>query len=267
MRAWSCFFLFRRDARVDAGQATPTRGAASIFADDRPIGRLSRSSGRKHARSNSRGCPSRPWPSTIYRSVLRRSRCAAVITCCTVDRETRNSFAIAARLRPASNAARISRSCAGVTGAALAADGLDTLLLGATVDCATVRGQRGSEVSRILAVDFFTASPRRRLPPACPATGPPGGANPLRRSAGQRARPRGARPALQRWIAGSTAPIPDRTGHGWQVARPQRPDQRVCEIFTRTPYISRLLKKGLDRNLLIEIFLPNFITTAIFTTW
>ena len=43
---------------------------------------------------------------------------------------------------------------------ALAAVGLETLLAGATVDCETVRGQRGPEVSRILAVDFSTASPR-----------------------------------------------------------------------------------------------------------
>ena len=43
---------------------------------------------------------------------------------------------------------------------ALAAVGLDTLLAGATVDCETVRGQRGPEVSRILAIDFSTASPR-----------------------------------------------------------------------------------------------------------
>lgn len=43
---------------------------------------------------------------------------------------------------------------------ALAAVGLDTLLAGATVDCETVQGQRGPEVSRILAVDFSTASPR-----------------------------------------------------------------------------------------------------------
>ena len=41
---------------------------------------------------------------------------------------------------------------------ALAAVGLDTLLAGATVDCETVQGQRGPEVSRILAVDFSTAS-------------------------------------------------------------------------------------------------------------
>ena len=43
---------------------------------------------------------------------------------------------------------------------ALAAVGLDTLLAGARVDCETVQGQRGPEVSRILAVDFSTASPR-----------------------------------------------------------------------------------------------------------
>ncbi len=43
---------------------------------------------------------------------------------------------------------------------ALAAVGLDTLLAGATVDCETVQGERGPEVSRILAVDFSTASPR-----------------------------------------------------------------------------------------------------------
>ena len=44
-------------------------------------------------------------------------------------------------------------------GTALAAVGLDTLLSGATVDCETVQGQRGPEVSRILAVDFSSASP------------------------------------------------------------------------------------------------------------
>ena len=41
----------------------------------------------------------------------------------------------------------------------LAAVGLDTLLSGATVDCETVQGRRGAEVSRILAVDFSTALP------------------------------------------------------------------------------------------------------------
>ena len=43
---------------------------------------------------------------------------------------------------------------------ALAAVGLDTLLAGATVDCETVQGRRGPEVSRILAVDFSTATPQ-----------------------------------------------------------------------------------------------------------
>ena len=42
---------------------------------------------------------------------------------------------------------------------ALAAVGLGTLLAGATVNCETVPGRRGPEVSRILAVDFSTASP------------------------------------------------------------------------------------------------------------
>ena len=43
---------------------------------------------------------------------------------------------------------------------ALAAVGIDTLLSGATVQCETVQGRRGPEVSRILAVDFSTASPQ-----------------------------------------------------------------------------------------------------------
>lgn len=43
---------------------------------------------------------------------------------------------------------------------ALAAVGLDTLLAKATVQCETVQGGRGPEVSRILAVDFSTASPQ-----------------------------------------------------------------------------------------------------------
>ena len=65
------------------------------------------------------GMSVRLCPSTIYRSVLRRWRCASVITCWTVDRESLTSFAIAAGLRPASNAARINRSCPGLTVAAL----------------------------------------------------------------------------------------------------------------------------------------------------
>lgn len=55
------------------------------------------------------------WRRTIYRSVLRLSRCAPVITCCTAGRESRNSRAMAAGFRPASQAARISRSCPGVS--------------------------------------------------------------------------------------------------------------------------------------------------------
>ena len=43
---------------------------------------------------------------------------------------------------------------------ALAAVGLDTLLAGATLDCETVQGRRGPEVSRILSVDFSTAMPQ-----------------------------------------------------------------------------------------------------------
>ena len=54
---------------------------------------------------------------------------------------------------------------------ALAAVGLDTLLTGATVDCETVQGQRGPEVSRILAVDFSTASPRTESFARAPGNG------------------------------------------------------------------------------------------------
>ena len=44
--------------------------------------------------------------------------------------------------------------------AVLAAVGLDILLAGAVVDCETVPGRRGPEVSRILSIDFSTAAPR-----------------------------------------------------------------------------------------------------------
>ena len=54
---------------------------------------------------------------------------------------------------------------------ALAAVGLDTLLAGATVDCETVRGQRGPEVSRILSVDFSMASPRTASSARAPGNG------------------------------------------------------------------------------------------------
>lgn len=42
----------------------------------------------------------------------------------------------------------------------MTAVGLDTLLAGATVECQTAQGQRGPEVSRILAIDFSTAALR-----------------------------------------------------------------------------------------------------------
>ena len=54
---------------------------------------------------------------------------------------------------------------------ALAAVGLDTLLAGATLVCETVRGQRGPEVSRILSVDFSTASPRTASSARAPGNG------------------------------------------------------------------------------------------------
>ena len=44
-----------------------------------------------YPRSTYRACLSVWGPSTIYRSVLRLSRFVSVITCCTVDRDTRNS--------------------------------------------------------------------------------------------------------------------------------------------------------------------------------
>ena len=54
--------------------------------------------------------------------------------------------------------------------------GLDVLIEGATVTCETVRGDRGPQVARILAVDFSTAGPAQGNPrihrePA-PASGP-----------------------------------------------------------------------------------------------
>ena len=66
---------------------------------------------------------------------------------------------------------------------ALGAVGLETLLAGATVDCEIEQGPRGAEVSRILAVDFSTASLRpqpagevrnERPRPAAPAVSGPG---------------------------------------------------------------------------------------------
>lgn len=61
------------------------------------------------------GSAVRLWRRTIYRSVSRLPRCVAVITCWTAARESRNSRAMAAGPSPASQAARISRSCPGVT--------------------------------------------------------------------------------------------------------------------------------------------------------
>ena len=47
------------------------------------------------------GAAVRVWRRTIYRSVVRRPRCAPVITCWTAGRESRNSRAMAAGLSPA----------------------------------------------------------------------------------------------------------------------------------------------------------------------
>ncbi|MDE0173256.1 MAG: cold shock domain-containing protein [Defluviicoccus sp.] len=54
--------------------------------------------------------------------------------------------------------------------------GLDMLIEGATVTCETVRGDRGPQVARILAVDFSTAGPARGAgrPPWEPAPAAPG---------------------------------------------------------------------------------------------
>ena len=58
--------------------------------------------------------------------------------------------------------------------------GLDVLIEGATVTCETMRGDRGPQVARILAVDFSTAGPaqghsRIRREPAPAAPGPASG--------------------------------------------------------------------------------------------
>ena len=74
----------------------------------------------------------------------------------------------------------------------LAAVGLDTLLAGATVDCETVQGQRGPEISRNLAVDFSTASPRTasfaRVPGSGRTNAEPGSghADPAKAGSGRR---------------------------------------------------------------------------------
>ena len=199
---------------------------------------------------------------------------------------------------------------------ALAAVGLDTLLSGATVQCETVQGRRGPEVSRILAVDFSTASPQaasfapvagngrmaadpgigrndpaeagpgRRITAlvkwfmptkgygflepedgspdvfchvsAVEASGldslpqgavvtceivsgdrsPPGLPHPFRRTAGDRARPRGTRPALRQRLSGTAArrravrrPGSARDG---QVLRPGA-GLRLCRPGRRRP--------------------------------
>ncbi len=57
-------------------------------------------------------------------------------------------------------------------GSALAEVGLDILLAGATVACETVHGPHGRRVSRILAVDFSTASPGAAGPASAPGNRP-----------------------------------------------------------------------------------------------
>ena len=83
-------------------------------------------------------------------------------------------------------------------GSALAAVGLDTLLAGATVSCEAVQGRRGPEVSRILAVDFSTASPGA----ATPAPAAVDGRTPVAPGAGQASPAAGDRTvrALVKWF-------------------------------------------------------------------
>ena len=66
---------------------------------------------------------------------------------------------------------------------ALAAAGLETLLVGATVECEAVEGEDGLEVSRIHAVRFSMASPDRAVSGA-PASPVPGGDGSARRVRG-----------------------------------------------------------------------------------
>ena len=82
-------------------------------------------------------------------------------------------------------------------GSALTAVGLDTLLAGAAVACETVQGRRGTEVYRILSIDFSTAAPRTASPVQSPfaggvATGP--GAAHAAAASGRRVR------ALVKWF-------------------------------------------------------------------
>lgn len=73
------------------------------------------SSYRRPGGVNLPGAAVRLWRLTVHHSVLGRPRCVAVITCWTACRESRNSRAMTAGLRSASQAARIGRSCPGVT--------------------------------------------------------------------------------------------------------------------------------------------------------
>ncbi len=83
---------------------------------------------------------------------------------------------------------------------ALAAVGLDTLLAGATVDCETVQGQRGPEVSRILAVDFSTASPRTASFSRAPGNGRIAPEPEVGRAGSAEASPRRRITALVKWF-------------------------------------------------------------------
>ena len=86
---------------------------------------------------------------------------------------------------------------------ALAAVGLDVLLAGTTVDCETVQGRRGPEVSRILAVDFSTASPRTESFGRAPGNGRMADGPRIGRADASEAGPRRRIAALVKWFTPS----------------------------------------------------------------
>ena len=128
-----------------------------------PEGTRSRHRTGNRADSNSKACLPARGDGPSIGSVSRRSRSVAVITSCPVGRETRNSRAIAAGLGPAWKAARISRSCPGVTAVALFA-ALDFAGAGFGGSGLYLRGpDSGERLGR--------SGPRRRASSATTSTG------------------------------------------------------------------------------------------------
>ena len=116
---------------------------------------------------------------------------------------------------------------------ALAAAGLDILLVGARVDCEVVEGEHGWEVWRIHAVDFSTASP--------------GTASPVRAPAGACASPAPGADASGRRVRGTVKWFMPAKGYGFL-----EPEDGSADVFCHLGVVRMCGRETLPQGAVVE---------------